>query len=216
MPRRPAFPPILELLQDLELLAGGGPHAEAKYAPGRGTRAQKRHRVETAFELAVATALEAAGFRTRRLGSKKPGQRKPDAIAFPPVSPKYALVVDAKVAAAGYSLPAKDQRALAEYAKKYSRQLRGIGCEKLHLLVISSSFPGDYRSAIESIKQGCRDTILDRVYLVPARLLREIVLHKLSEARLGEPFLEELFVSGPDVFDSAHVQEARVKIGETF
>lgn len=216
MPRRADSHLIFEGIQDLELLARGGPPAEAKYAQGRGTRAQKKRHVEVAFEDAVCAALEAAGFSTRKLGQSKPGQRKPDAIAWPPVSPKYALVVDAKVAQAGYSLPARDQRALTEYARKYSRQLKGRGCEKFHLLVISSAFHGSLRPSIESIIESCRDTMLDRVYLLPASVLREVILHRLSDARLGDTFLEELFTGGPDVLDSTWVNRAKKKVGETF
>jgi hypothetical protein len=216
MPRSRANHSLLESIQDLELLAKGGAPAESKYAPVRGTRAQKKHRVEDEFEHAVCVALEAVGFRTRRLGQRMPGQRKPDAIAAPPVSPKYSLVVDAKVTQVRYSLPARDQRALVEYAKRYSRQLKGMGCEKFHLLVISSDFGTGLRPGIESIKQDTRDTILDRVYFVPARVLREVVHLKLGDARLGETFIEELFTAGPDVFDLGHVRKAKKKISETF
>lgn len=216
MPRPRASHSILESIQDLELLAKGGAPAESKYAPARGTRAQRKHRVEDEFERAVCVALEAIGFRTRRLGQRAPGQRKPDAIAAPPVAPTYALVVDAKVTRGAYSLPARDQRALTEYAKRYSRQLKGMGCEKFHLLVLSSGFGAGLRPGIESIKQDTRDTILDRVYFVPAEVLREAVHLKLGDARLGETFLEEIFTAGPDVFDVGHVRKAQKRISETF
>jgi hypothetical protein len=95
---------VLEV-HELPLLASRAPHTLERYG---------EKEVETRFEQQLALALQTCGFRTIPAAR---GQRRGDLICLTDKVPPVAILVDAKTSARPYNLPAKDERALIEYAQ---------------------------------------------------------------------------------------------------
>ena len=103
--------------------------------------------LERAFEKNIDAAFTMLGYETKLLGQG--GGRVPDGRALA-LDDNYAVLWDAKVRNAGYSL-GTDDRAIREYIATQSREL-SRRYRNIYYLIISSSFTDDFDDSIASIK----------------------------------------------------------------
>ncbi len=138
--------------------------------------------LERAFEKGIDAAFTILGYETKLLGQ---GQgRVPDGRALAH-DDNYAVLWDAKVRSASYSL-GTDDRTIREYITTQSRELSRRH-RNIYYVIVSSSFADDFDDTIASIKM---ETEVSEVVLLEAEALVTIV-----EAKLRAPLQLTL---GPD------------------
>jgi small ligand-binding sensory domain FIST len=114
----------------------------------------------------------------------------PDGRALAP-DDNYAILWDAKVRSAPYSL-GTDDRAIREYITTQSREL-SRRYRNIYYIIVSSSFADDFDDTIASIKM---ETDVSEVILLDAEALVAIVDAKLRaplQLTLGPDGLQRLF-----------------------
>jgi hypothetical protein len=159
--------------------------------------------LDRAFEKYINAAFTMLGYETKLLGQGK--GRVPDGLALAH-DENYAILWDAKIRAAGYSM-GTDDRIIREYITKQSREMKKRrSLRNIYYLIISSTFADDYDDTIRSIKM---DTDVNEVSLVLAEALVAMVDAKLREPlqiTLGPDGLQRLF-SVSSVLTSEMVRE---------
>lgn len=89
------------------------------------------------FERKCGDAFRALGFEVTVLGQGK--GRVADVLALAR-SEGYAVIIDAKAYASGFSLNATEERKLKEYAEKYTEEMnRHHGIKRTYLCIVSST-----------------------------------------------------------------------------
>jgi hypothetical protein len=147
------------------------------------------------FEQAVMILFRMLGYQVENYGQGK--GRQPDGIATAREF-RYAILFDAKSSREGYSL-GTDDRAIIEYIQTHKKRLVKDGFEKLYFVLISSSFRGDSKIALQRIRQ---QTGVQSVVLFTAQQALQLLAH-----HIGDPLtvdlenLEMLFMSSGPIAD---------------
>jgi hypothetical protein len=122
----------------------------------------------TLFERRVSDAFRCLGFEVRELGQGT--GRKIDSIAAAPKE-RFALIIDAKIRANGYTLGTEDRKFL-EYAVNHGKELQSQGFDKIYLIVVAPSF----RDAdLKQLAEYLSDSPLRGVSMIAARALMRMV-----------------------------------------
>ncbi len=141
------------------------------------------------FEQRCADAFRALGFDVVDLGQGK--GRVPDALALAR-GEGYAIIIDAKAYADGFSLNATEERKLKEYAENYAEEMnRYHGIKRTYLCIISSSCN---QADLEKSRKALTSLPIKGVSLWSAAEIVRIVESSIKERvsfRLNE--LEERF-----------------------
>lgn len=130
--------------------------------------------VNTAFERRCADAFKCLGFEVRQLGQGH--GRAADSLALAHQE-RFAVIIDAKVRANGYTLGTDDRKFL-EYSKTHAAQINQLGIDKIYFVVIGSSFR---HQDLEKLTKYLADSPLRSVTLLTARALMRIVEESIAE-----------------------------------
>ncbi len=141
------------------------------------------------FEKRVAFALQMLGLEVSVLGQG--AGRVADGIARCR-SGRWALVYDAKVRRAGFSMGTEDRK-FREYIELHGRDLERDGIDNLYFAVVSSSFA---ESDLQKAREVVRRTKAKAFVLLEASALRALVEVRLRTRRLEDAaVLERFFTS---------------------
>ena len=130
--------------------------------------------VSTLFERRTADAFRSLGFEVRPLGQGT--GRNPDAIALA-TKERFAILIDAKVRANGYTLGTEDRKFL-EYALDHGKELQRQGFEKVYLVVVGSSFR---ESDLKKLTEYLSESPARSVDMISAAALIRIVEESIRE-----------------------------------
>ena len=122
----------------------------------------------TLFERRVSDAFRCLGFEISQFGQGM--GRNADSIASAPKE-RFALIIDAKVRASGYTLGTEDRKFL-EYAVKHGKALQSQGFDKIYLVVVAPSFRD---SDLKQLAEYLSDSPLRTICMITARALVRIV-----------------------------------------
>jgi hypothetical protein len=173
-------PPIVAVLSRMAV-------NEAKLAEAAKTSGTS---IERAFEKSVNAAFTILSYDTKLMGQGN--GRVPDGLALD-LDSSYAIIWDAKVRAAGYSM-GMDDRTIHEYIVSQSRDLRRRrALRNIYYLIVSSIFADDWDDAVRSLKM---ETDISEVCLTEASALVAMVDAKLRnphQITLGPDGMQRLF-----------------------
>jgi hypothetical protein len=159
--------------------------------------------VDRAFEKHVDAALSILGYDTKLLGQ---GQgRVPDGHAVAHEH-SYGLLWDAKVRRGGYSM-GTDDRTIRDYVDSHGRNLKGRRLRNLYYVLVSSTFPSDFETAVRMLKM---ETDVSEVIFLEASALVAMVDLKLRDPHglsSGPDGLQRLF-SNSGILTAADVRSA--------
>ncbi len=122
----------------------------------------------TLFERRVSDAFRCLGFEMSQLGQGT--GRNADSIAAAPKE-RFALIIDAKLRASGYTLGTEDRKFL-EYAVKHGKALQNQGFDKIYLVVVAPSFR---ESDLKQLADSLSDSPLRGISMITARALMRMV-----------------------------------------
>jgi hypothetical protein len=132
---------------------------------------------EKAFEERLSMLFKMLGFCVESLGQGY--GRVPDGIAISQEF-HYAIIYDAKMRGAGYSI-GTDDRAIREYILHETERLKRQGIRNVYFAVISGSFCGDFDDTIRSLKI---ETEIREILLLEASALITLLEEKLRRPEL--------------------------------
>jgi len=128
----------------------------------------------TLFERRVSDAFRCLGFEVSQLGQGT--GRNTDSIASAPKE-RFALIIDAKVRANGYTLGTEDRKFL-EYAIKHGKTLQSQGFDKVYLVVVAPSFR---ESDLKQLSDYLSDSPLRSISMITARALMRMVEESIRD-----------------------------------
>ena len=144
--------------------------------------------LSTLFERRSADAFRCLGLEVVTLGQGT--GRKPDAVALAQRE-RFAVIVDAKVRAAGYVLGTEDRKFL-EYARSSGTELKRQGFDNTYFVVVGSSYR---ESDLKKLTNYLSGSPIRSVDLITATALMRIVEDSIRERRSFSlsDFEQELF-----------------------
>jgi hypothetical protein len=132
--------------------------------------------INVLFERRVSDAFRCLGFEMSQLGQGT--GRNADSIAAAPKE-RFALIIDAKVRANGYTLGTDDRKFL-EYAVNHGKTLQSQGFDKVYLVVVAPSFR---ESDLSKLAEYLSDSPLRGVSMIAARALMRMVEESIRDRR---------------------------------